>query len=313
MIQDTLKDIILTMKNKGHSTTEIAEMINMPHQTVSDFLLKKTYGKWWQARKERERKLSASGQKIVLIPDTQVKPGVPLEHLKAAGRYINEHRPDVIVVIGDWWDMPSLNRFGSNLELDGTRVLADIQAGKEAMNLFLNHALVDDGYAPRLVFTVVNHDPQVRIPRAVEEYKNLEGLLVDDTTEWLEEQGFEVYEFLDIVEIAGIRFSHFFVNPHSAKKGPLGGAIDTMLKNGGFSFVQGHTQGLKMGKHYLGDGSVRLGVSAGSFYMHDEAYMGGQGNVAHWRGIMQFNDAKDGGADICELSLDYLLRKYGEV
>ena len=86
--------------------------------------------------------------------------------------------------------------------------------------------------------------------------------------------------------------------------------IDTMLKNAGFSFVQGHSQGLKMGKHYLADGTKRLGIVAGSFYDHDEDYMGRQGNKAHWRGIIQLNEVKDGGADVCEISLDYLKRKY---
>jgi len=309
-LKNELKEIIVSLKKKGHTVGETSELLGIPERTLYDFLSKNTHAKWWKDRTKKLQSIESEGLKIVLIPDTQVKPGVPLDHIIAAGNYIAVHRPDVVVVIGDWWDMPSLNRFGSNLELDGTRVLEDLQAGKDAMELFLAHALVDEDYNPRMVFTVGNHDPQVRIPRAVQEYANLEGLLVDNTTEWLEEKGFEVYEFLDIVEIAGIRFSHFFVNPHSAKKGPLGGAIDTMLKNCGFSFVQGYTQGLKMGKHYLGDGSVRLGILAGSFYMHDEAYMGEQGNIAHWRGIMQLNDAKDGGADICELSVDYLLRRY---
>lgn len=310
-MQNELKEIIVNLKRKGYSVKETSNLLNIPERTLYDFLSKRTYTTWWKDRDRTEKIMKSSvGLKIVLIPDTQVKPGVPLDHIVAAGNYINKHRPDVVVVIGDWWDMPSLNRFGSNLELDGTRIKEDLDAGKEAMELFLSHALVDEDYEPRLVFTVGNHDPQVRIPRAVSEIPNLEGLLVDDTTEWLEDRGFEVYDFLDIVEIGGLRFSHYFVNPHSAKKSPLGGQIDTMLKNCGFSFVQGHTQGLKMGKHYLGDGSVRLGLLAGSFYMHDEAYMGGQGNTAHWRGIIQLNDVKNGGGDICELSLDYLLRKY---
>ncbi len=253
---------------------------------------------------------SDNGLKIVVIPDTQVKPNVDLRHISAAGRYILEHKPDVVVVIGDWWDMPSLNRFGSKLELDGRRVLEDIQCGKDAMEAFLAEFYNIDGYRPRMVFTVGNHDPQVRIPRVLEELPHLEGLLVDDTDAWLTERGFEVYKFLDVCNIEGVRFSHYFQNPHSAKRAPLGGQIDTMLKNAGFSFVQGHTQGLKMGKHYLADGTRRVGIVAGSFYSHDEAFMGGQGNE-HWRGIIQLNEVKDGGCDICELSMNYLMRKHG--
>ena len=254
--------------------------------------------------------------KILVIPDTQVRDGVPVDHIKAAGNYLIKHRPDVVVVIGDWWDMPSLSVFNTKLQAEGLRIAKDLEAGTNAMKLFLrplrrlqymqkkNKKRV---YKPRLVFTTGNHDPAVRLPRLYEQYPVLEGMIKEPN---LEAMGFEVYDFLDIVEIEGIRFSHYFVNPHSPKKAPLGGMIDTMIKNAGFSFVQGHSQGLKMGKHYLGDGTKRLGIVAGSFYDHDEDYMGRQGNKAHWRGIIQLNEVKDGGADICELSLDYLKRKY---
>ena len=154
-----------------------------------------------------------------------------------------------------------------------------------------------------------NHDPQVRIPRFLESNPILEGFLKDDTTERLERLGVEVYEFGQIAKIKGIGFSHFFINPHSAKKSPASGSIDSMLKNIGFSFFQGHTQTYKIGKHYLGDDSVRIGGVAGACYLHDETYMGVQGNC-HWRGIIQLNDIMDGGADILELSCRYLVQNY---
>lgn len=256
-----------------------------------------------------------SKQRILVIPDTQVKSGVPTDHILAAGNYITKNRPDVIVVIGDWWDMPSLNFYGKKAELEGLRIKDDIKAGNDAMDLFLGplHALQAKQkaqskkvYKPRLVFTVGNHDPQVRVPRIYQNHPELEGMIdIPDITKW----GFEVVPFLEIIEIAGIRFSHYFVNTHSAKKMPIGGMVDTMLKNVGFSFVQGHTQGLKMGKHYLAGGICRLGIVAGSFYQHHEEYMGPQGNE-HWRGIIMLNEAINGGADVAEISLNYLLREY---
>jgi hypothetical protein len=257
--------------------------------------------------------------KIVYIPDTQVKPGTPTDHILAAGNYIVKHRPNVVVVGGDWWDMESLSSFNSSREAEGKRVLKDLMAGNDAMELFMKPLLKLQRkqkkdkkrvYKPRLVFTVGNHDPQVRLPRYLETNPLMAGMIEErSTTNLLKSYGFEVYDFLDVVNIEGIRFSHYFQNPHSAKKSPISGAIDTCLKNVGFSFVQGHQQGLKVGKHYLGDGTCRVGIIAGSFYQHEEKYMGEQGNN-HWQGIIQLNDVKEGGADICELSLDYLKRKY---
>ena len=49
--------------------------------------------------------------KHMVIPDTQCKPGVPMEHLTWAGQYAVEQKPDVIIHIGDHWDMPSLSSY----------------------------------------------------------------------------------------------------------------------------------------------------------------------------------------------------------
>ena len=256
--------------------------------------------------------------KLLIIPDTQVRKGVPIDHIKAAGNYIVKHKPDHVVVMGDWYDMPSLSRFNTNLEAEGQKLQDDLNAGDDAMmalmmpliNYNVKRKSQKKGpYKPKLTYIVGNHDPQVRLPRLIEEHPILEGFLEDKTNAFLEGLGFEVVPFLQIKNIEGIRFSHYIQNPHSVKGAPLGGQIDTMLKNAGHSFCMGHQQTYKMGKHYLSDGTQRLGIVAGAFYDHEERYQGPQGNK-HWRGIVQLNDVKDGSADVCELSLDYLKRKY---
>ena len=45
----------------------------------------------------------------LVIPDTQCKPGHSFEHLEWAGQYAVKTKPDVIVHLGDHWDMPSLS------------------------------------------------------------------------------------------------------------------------------------------------------------------------------------------------------------
>jgi hypothetical protein len=84
-----------------------------------------------------------------------------------------------------------------------------------------------------------------------------------------------------------------------------------MMKNAGFSFVQGHTQTYKTAKHYLADGTERIGIVGGAFYSHEEKYMGHQGNN-HWRGIIHLNNVKNGGASITEISLEEVILQYGK-
>ena len=69
--------------------------------------------------------------KIIVIPDTQVKEGVPLDHLTGLGNYIVDKRPDCVVHLGDHFDMPSLGRHNSkgHIVYDEARMLSDLEAG----------------------------------------------------------------------------------------------------------------------------------------------------------------------------------------
>ena len=63
--------------------------------------------------------------KILVIPDTQVKPGVPIAHMKWAAKAVKDYlgKGDYVVHMGDHWDFPSLNYYSSRLQLESARVL----------------------------------------------------------------------------------------------------------------------------------------------------------------------------------------------
>lgn len=262
----------------------------------------------------KSKKFQMEGKRIILMPDTQIKHGEDTEHVRAAARYIVSKKPDIVVFLGDHWDCPSLSVFNSKKQSEKLRITDDLQAGNDTMNDFMEilNAGLSKRKMPELIYIVGNHDPQVRIPRYIESNPNLEGMLFDTTTPFLEARGFEVVPFLQVRNVCGFRIAHYHVNPHSAKGNALAGQMPTMLKNCGYSFIGGHQQGLKTGRHFLCDGTVHMGIVAGSFYQHDEDYMSVQANKAHWRGILMLNEAVNGNADICEVSLKYLLRRYGD-
>lgn len=77
--------------------------------------------------------------RILVIPDCQVKEGVPLEHLSWAGQAIVDYKPDVVVNIGDFADMPSLSSHdvkGSKY-FEGLRYKTDVEVTKKAMQMLL--------------------------------------------------------------------------------------------------------------------------------------------------------------------------------
>lgn len=249
----------------------------------------------------------------LIIPDAQIKPGVDTRHIDWAAQAIVDYRPDVIVVIGDWWDMPSLNGHVSpgSMEKEGARYVHDLEAGNEAFKRLVAPMYAEiervrqnkkKHWNPVTKFLFGNHED--RITRAVKSDPRLEGVLsLGD----LYTAGFDRHPFLEIVEVDGIAYSHYFSNTHSSRS--IGGSIDNRLNKIGKSFVQGHEQGLLYGIRQFPGNLTRQGLVAGSFYLHDEGYRGVQSN-GEWRGIVVLNQVIDGKYDIMPLSMKYLEQKY---
>lgn len=243
----------------------------------------------------------------LIIPDTQVKPGVPLDHLRWIGQYIADRRPDKVVHLADHWDFPSLSSFDKGKKaMEGRRVQADIDAGNYGMELLTEPLLTVRGKlradAPELFLLRGNHE--YRLQRAIEADAQLEGVLGEHL---LLSPGWTVVPFLDVLILDGVSYSHYFYNPNTGR--PYAGAnVETRLKNIGTSFTMGHQQGLKVGMMPTIAGMKR-GLVAGTCYLHDEDYLGPQGNK-EWRGILVCHEVQDGDYSLMEVTLDYLCRRY---
>lgn len=250
--------------------------------------------------------------KHLFIPDVQAKEGVPLDHLSWIGQYILDKKPDVIIQIGDFADMPSLSSYDKGKKsFEGRRYKKDIEYARLAMDLLLGplkeynerrrqtkHAQ----YLPRMVLTLGNHEE--RIMRAVESQAELEGLI--DYKD-LPYEDWEVYDYLKPVFIDGVCYTHFMANPMTGN--PYGGTTAAILKTVGHSFIVGHSQKLDVSTRFLNTGQQQWGIIAGAAYLHDEEYKGPQGNL-HWRGIIMLHDVKDGSFDPMFVSLEYLRKRY---
>lgn len=251
--------------------------------------------------------------RILVIPDCQVKPGVPTDHLEWAGKAICDYRPDVVVNIGDFADMPSLSthdKAGSKY-FEGKRYKDDIKAAKDGMKKLLKplrdlqkqqRATKHKVYKPRMVMTLGNHEN--RIDRAVSNNPTLEGLLSIDDLEY--EKDWEVHGFLKPVFINGVGFCHYW--PQGAMGRPAGTAAAIVNKLH-MSCIAGHQQGKQVAYGKRADGSPICAIIAGSYYLHDEDYMDALSNT-HWRGLVVLNEVEDGAFDEMFLSMRYLEKRY---
>ena len=76
------------------------------------------------------------GIDILVIPDAHAQPGVDNERFSLLGRMICDVRPDVVVSIGDLFDLPSLSSYNvGRKSFEGRTYADDIDAGLEAQEL----------------------------------------------------------------------------------------------------------------------------------------------------------------------------------
>lgn len=253
-------------------------------------------------------------RKHLVIPDTQVKPGVDVSHLTWIGRYIADKQPDVIIQIGDFADMPSLSSYDvGKKSFEGRRYKDDIEAAQVGMGMLLaplkalnktrkaNH---EKRYRPRMILTLGNHED--RITRAVNSDPKLEGTIGLRDLGY-EHFGWEVYPYLEVIIIDGIAYSHYFTSGVMGRAVP--NARQLAIKKH-MSCTQGHQQHWDIHREVRADGKPIIALISGSCYLHNEDYLGPQGN-AYDRGIWMKHEVEDGHYHPMFVSLDYLKKKYG--
>ena len=262
--------------------------------------------------------MSDSTRTHLVIPDCQVQANDEYltDHLGWIGQYWIDHRKeiDVAVCLGDFSDVNSLSSFDKGKrQFEGRRLAADFAATRAAMDVLMaplakfnrkQIAIKDKKYRPEMHLTLGNHE--YRINKTVDSMAELEGVISTDDLGYAE-AGWTVHDFLKVVELDGLHYSHYFYNQGNGR--PIGGNIETRLKSIGASFVQGHQQVLQWGCRYV-MGKPQMGLVAGACYIGRSPadYRGPQ--AEEWRGILLLRDVHDGMADIQTISLETLCKRY---
>lgn len=253
----------------------------------------------------------------LIIPDPQVGPGVPINHLEWIGKYIVHKQPEVIVHLGDHADMPSLSVYDKGKKaFEGRRYRRDIEASHRGMQALMRPIVEYNKeriagkrrkYKPEMHILIGNHEE--RILRAVESDAVLDGAIgLHDLA--YEKYGWKVHQFLEPVEIDGIRYCHYF--PRGAtgrvmqsKRGAPTARTQVMREMA--SCTSGHMQGLDF--HVFQGAHRYYGMIAGSCYLHEEGYLTPQG-TSYWRGVVMKHEVHEGQYDPMFVSLNYLCSFY---
>ena len=253
------------------------------------------------------------------IPDPHAEPEVSNERFDLLGSFIIDHKPDVIVCAGDLADMPSLSSYDKGKKsFEGRRYSEDIAVVQDAITrMFAPTAAYnaiqakrrDKQYKPRLVMTLGNHE--ARISRAVQMSPELEGTIGLSDLGY-EEAGFEVYPYLQPVEIDGLFYNHFFV---SGVRGEAIGGVNpakAMLMKHMASCTAGHSHTMDFATAVSPNGRRVFGLVAGCFCEQPMAYAHAT-QYQWWAGLVLKHNVKDGSYDPDFFSMNRLRELYGFV
>jgi hypothetical protein len=249
----------------------------------------------------------------LVIPDCQVREGSDFSYLEWIGNYIIDKKPDKIICLGDFADMPSLSSFDiGKKSFEGKRYKKDIEAAHVAMQTLIDpihnynikqlknkHKL----YEPELHLTLGNHEN--RINKVIESDPKFDGTIgMDDLHYW--NFGWIVHDFLQPIVLDGVCYSHYFIS------GVMGRPVTSaklLLQKKHMSCVQGHNQNMEIHIEYKGDGKRITCLFAGTCNKQYEDYLGPQGNN-YFRGIHMLYDVCDGEFYCHTIPLKYLENKY---
>ena len=249
------------------------------------------------------------GKRIIVIGDMQVKPDIDLSYCSRIGNYVADKRPDIVVNIGDFADMPSLSFHDvpGSMGYEGQRYKRDIEAVHQGMRALMTpiKEAMKTGWNPRLVMCLGNHED--RINRTIKAIPKLDGVMGLPDLEY-ERWGWEVVPFLKPIIIDGIAYAHYFCSGQMGR--PISSARAVLTKMH-MSSIAGHMQGRDMAMGKKADGKSMTAIICGSSYEHDENYLNHQTNN-HWRGIYVLNDVHEGEFEENAVSMKYLRRRYGE-
>src|SRR3990167_403731 len=244
----------------------------------------------------------------LVIPDSHAHPNFDNKRYTYLGHLISDIKPDVVIDIGDWWDMPSLNSFDTKGKkyFEGRNYKKDIEAGLDANDRMLTIIRRKKRKLPRFVRCLGNHE--YRIIKAIENDPVLDGTIgLDDLCSG--DFGWEEHSFLQPIEIDGIHYSHYFIAGVSGKA--LGGV------NHARALVLKYHRSVTQGHSHLHDhsivtdvGGVKLHGCVVGCYQDYESDWAGPANILWDAGVVIKRGVNNGQYDLEWVSMKRIVEAY---
>lgn len=253
-----------------------------------------------------------AGKTHLILPDSHAHPDFHNKRYGWAGQLIADIKPDVVVDIGDWADMPSLCTYDfGKKSYEGRRYKLDIEASLDAQEKFFAPLVAAKKKYPKFIKLIGNHDN--RIEKAVSMDAKLDGTISIDDLQY-KEYGWEVVPYdgstPGIITVDGVSYAHYFVTGVMGK--PVSGTHPAyqLLQKQYRTSVQGH---IHVADHCIRNNGKRRhihGLVVGVYqdYVADYA---GVANDIWWRGLPVLHNVEDGDFEVEWISLRRIKEIYG--
>lgn len=251
------------------------------------------------------------GTTHVVIPDPHSHPEHDNNRATWAGAYIRDVRPDVVVVLGDTADMPSLCSYDRGTKsFQGRTYKADMEAHHDFQERLWSTVRQAKKRLPRRVTLIGNHEQ--RIDRAIQIQPELDGVVSYrdlDLGRWYTD--IVPYEGATpgVIEIDGVTYAHYLVSGISGR--PVSGehhAYSLLTKHHG-SCTVGHSHVLDYAIRSATGSRKIMGLSAGC-YVDFRPSFAGTANDLWSSGIVKKTFIKPGVYDLEWVSIERLKKEY---
>jgi hypothetical protein len=241
----------------------------------------------------------------LVVPDSHASPDYNNKRYDLLGKLIVDIKPDVVIDIGDWFDMSSLCSYDRGTKgFEGRRYKKDIEAGIEAQDRMYRWIKRAKKKRPRMVRCLGNHEE--RINRAIDRDPILEDTIGIQDLE-SEQYGFkEVYDFLDPVEIDGVHYAHYFT---TGVMGRPASSARALLQRQRVSCTMGHTHTLDYETGGNVGGERHHGLFCGVFQDYTPSFARQSSHLWN-RGVVVKRHVSRGDYDIEWISMEQLKAEY---
>ena len=252
------------------------------------------------------------GSKHLILPDPHAHPDYNNDRFEWAGKLVADERPDHVICMGDWPDMPSLSSYDRGTRgFEGRRYSRDRDASIDALERFHRPIRARKRKLPKFWMLKGNHDQ--RVDRAVDANPyELEGIVSTNDFQF-KEYGWEYIDYdgstPGIVIVDGVAYAHYFTTGVAGRANSGLHPAYSLLQKQYQSCTQGHTHTTDMCVRTNAAGNHIFGLVVGC-YIDYFAEWAGEANRLWWRGVVVCHNVENGVYEPEFISLDSIRDEY---